>query len=115
MPSYRVTIDVVDVRPGVRPEQVLPAAEAILDKTHRVEDRLLDVAHAGSAQPQPQLHLRFAVTSTGPDSEDAEATAVVRVLVDELDEMARCGRWELRRGPGRVWTHVASGVALSER
>lgn len=115
MPSYRVTIDVVDVRPGVRPQEVLPAAESILGKTHRVEDRLLDVAHAASARPQPQLHLRFAVSATGPDLEDAEATAAVRVLVDELDATARCGHWDLRRGPGRIWTHVASGSAVSEQ
>lgn len=112
MPSYRVTVDINGVRPGVAPEQVLPAAESILAKTHRVEDRLLDVAHASSARPQPQLHLRFAVPTSGPADEDAEAQAVVRLLVVELDELAVCGRWELRRGPGRRWTPVASGTAL---
>lgn len=115
MPSYRVTIDIVGVRPDVRPENVLPAAERILAKTHLVEDRLLDIAEAASPRPQPQLHLRFLVPATERHSEDAEAEAVVRVLVEELDEVARCGRWELRRGPGRLWRLMAVGGAVSER
>ena len=111
MPSYRVTVDVLDVRPGVAPQDVLPAAEAVLAKTHVVEDRLLDVAHQSSARPQPQLHLRFAVTASERASEDAEAAAVVRLLVDELEVFARCGGWSLRRGPGSRWTLVATGTA----
>ncbi|GAA4124314.1 hypothetical protein GCM10022415_30210 [Knoellia locipacati] len=113
MPSYRVTVDVVGVRDGVPPADVLPAAEAILAKTHVVEDRLLDVADVASPRPQPQLHLRFVVPSSERVTEDAEAQAVVRLLVDELDAFARCGRWQVRRGPGRRWTFVASGSAVS--
>jgi hypothetical protein len=109
MPSYRVTVDVVGVRDGVAPPDVLPAAEAVLAKTHVVEDRLLDVADVTSARPQPQLHLRFAVPPSKRATEDAEAVAVARLLVDELDALARCGRWQVRRGPGRRWTLVASG------
>ena len=109
MPSYRVTVDIDGVRPGVPPQDVLPAAEAILAKTHVVEDRLLDVADPASARPRPQVHLRFAVASSEQEAEDAEAGAVVRLLVDELDAFARCGGWLLRRGPGRRWTPVASG------
>lgn len=115
MPSYRVTIDIVGIRPEVRPEDVLPTAESILAKTHSVEDRLLDVAQATSDRPQPQLHLRFAVATTERHTEDSEAEAVVRVLVDELDEVARCGRWQLRRGPGRTWHLVAVGGPVSGR
>lgn len=115
MPSYRVTVDVEDVRTGVPPESVLPTAEGILAKTHQVEDRLLDLADALSPQPRPQLHLRFAVASSEQAAEDAEAESVVRVLVDELDAVARCGRWQLRRGPGRRWRLVASGHGVSGR
>ncbi|CAN7407474.1 hypothetical protein [Knoellia sp. LjRoot47] len=114
MPSYRVTVDVVGVRPGVDPHDVLPAAEAILAKTHVVEDRLLDVADLASPRPQPQLHLRFVVPSSERVTEDAEAQAVVRLLVDELDAVALCGRWQVRRGPGRRWTPVASGGPTSD-
>ncbi|EAP99407.1 O-succinylhomoserine sulfhydrylase [Janibacter sp. HTCC2649] len=115
MPSYRVTVDILDVRAGVQPQDVLPAAESILARTHQVEDRLLDVAHATSSRPQPQLHLRFLVPATERGTEDAEAKAVAGVLVDDLDEFARCGRWELRRGPGRSWRLMAAGIALSEQ
>lgn len=114
MPSYRVTVDVVGVRDGVAPQDVLPAAERILAKTHQVEDRLLDVANASSAHPQPQLHLRFLVPATEPQSEDAEAQAVVELLVGELDAVARCGRWQLQRWPGRRWRLIATGGPVSE-
>lgn len=114
MPSYRVTVDVIEVRTGVRPQTVLPTAEGILAKTHQVEDRLLDVADAASDHPRPQLHLRFVVPVSEQHVEDAEAESVVRVLVRELDAVARCGHWQLRRGPGRRWRHVAAGRSVSE-
>ena len=111
MPSYRVTVDVVGVREGIAPPDVLPAAEAILVKTHVVEDRLLDVADVTSPRPQPQIHLRFVVPPSKRATEDAEAVAVARLLVDELDASARCDRWRVHRGRGRRWTLVASGPA----
>lgn len=114
MPSYRVTVEVLGVRPGVRPDDVLPTAERILARTHRVEDRRLAVARASSRDPQPELHLRFAVPASGAAVEDAEAESVVRLLVRELGAVARCGQWQLRRGPGRRWPSVAAGDAFSE-
>lgn len=114
MPSYRVTIEVLGVRPGVRPDVVLPTAVGILAKTHVVEDRLLEVARATSGHPRPELHLRFVVPGSEGTAEDAEAESVVRVLLGELEAVARCGHWHLRRGPGRRWRPVAAGHALSE-
>lgn len=114
MPSYRVTVDIIDVRPGVPPEEVLPAAERVVASTHRVEDRRLDVVST-AAGPQPRLQLRFLVPATGSDVEDSEAESVARALVGDLEEIARCGRWELRRGPGRHWRLRASGGPVSEQ
>ncbi|MFW5471713.1 hypothetical protein ACOCJ5_00220 [Knoellia sp. CPCC 206450] len=114
MPSYRVTVDVLDVRAGVAPQAVLPAAEAVLAKTHVVEDRLLDVAGVGTGHPQPRLHLRFVVDASERAAEDAEAGAVARLLVDELDELVRCGMWRLHRGPGRRSTLVATGTPTTD-
>jgi hypothetical protein len=113
MPSYRVTVDIREVLPGVAPEDVLPTAERVLAGTHRVEDRRLDVVST-SAGLQPRLQLRFLVPATGAAAEDAEAEAAARALVDDLGEVARCGRWELRRGPGRHWRLRASGGCVSE-
>lgn len=115
MPSYRVTVEVLGVRPGVRPEVVLPTAERILAKTHTVEDRLIEVARATSEHPRPELHLRFVVPVSEGKAEDAEAESVVRVLLGELDAVARCGHWQLWRGPGRRWRPIAAGHALSEQ
>ncbi len=110
MPSYRVTVDVLDLRAGVAPQEVLPAAESILAKTHVVEDLSLDVADAGSPVLRPQLNLRFIVPTAARQAEDAEAEAVVRLLVGELDAVAVCGTWRLRRGPGRRWVLGAAGA-----
>jgi len=114
MPSYRVTVDILDVRPGVRPQDVLPTAERILASTHLVEDGRLDVV-ATATGPQPRLQLRFLVAAPGNDLADAEAESVARALVGDLDEIARCGRWQLRRGPGRHWRLRASGGPVSEQ
>lgn len=114
MPSYRVTVEILDVRAGVRPEDVLPTAERIIASTHRVEDRGLDVVST-SAGPQPRLRLRFLVPATGTQVEDSEAVAAARALVGDLDEIAHCGKWELRRGPGRHWRLTASGGPFSEQ
>ena len=114
MPSYRVTVDIVDVLPGVPPERVLPTAERIIASTHRVEDRRLDVVST-TAGPQPRLQLRFLVPATAAEVEEAEAVAVTRALVGDLAQIARCGRWELRRGPGRHWRLTASGGPFSEQ
>ena len=113
MPSYRITVDIVGVLAGVAPEDVLPTAERIIARTHQVEDRALDIAHPASERPQPRVQLRFLVPATAADVEDSEAVAVVRAMLDDLGEIARCGRWQLRRGPGRQWRLVASGGPIS--
>ncbi|OYN88582.1 hypothetical protein [Parenemella sanctibonifatiensis] len=101
MPSYRIVIDINGSRPGVLPDQVLPAAEAMLGRTHRVEDRSVELVGR-----QPQINLRFLIESSHAQAEDAQAEAVVRRLVADLDEVAECGGWVLKRGPGRRWRPI---------
>lgn len=106
MPSYRVAIDVHATRPGVAPPSVLPTAEEILARTHRVEDRSVELVRM-----QPQIHLRFLVEPTSDVAEDDEAEGVVRRLVADLGAYARLGSWTLRRGPGGQWRTIREGVA----
>lgn len=106
MPSYRVAIDVHETRPGVAPPSVLPAAEDILARTHRVEDRSVELVRM-----QPQVHLRFLVEPSSDAEEDDEAEGVVRRLVAELGEKAVLGAWTLRRGPGGHWRVIREGFA----
>lgn len=106
MPSYRVAIDVHDTRPGVAPPSVLPTAEEILARTHRVEDRSVELVRM-----QPQIHLRFLVEPSSDAEEDDEAEGVVRHLVADLGRYATLGAWVLRRGPGGHWRTIREGVA----
>ena len=106
MPSYRVAIDIHAARPGVAPQAVLPAAEHLLARTHRVEDRSVELVRG-----QPQIHLRFLVPATSDTAEDDEAEEAVQALVADLAPYAECGRWVIRRGPGSHWREIRSGRA----
>lgn len=101
MPSYRVALDIHGNKPGVRPEEVLPAAEEILSRTHRVEDRSVELVGM-----QPQINLRFGVETSHDRAEDDEAEAAVRRLARELAAVADCGDWVLKRGPGGHWRPI---------
>lgn len=101
MPSYRVALDINGARPGVPPEDVLPAAERILARTHRVEDRSVELVGM-----QPQVNLRFLVETSHDEAEDDEAEAAVRRLATELTSVAECGDWVLKRGPGGHWRPI---------
>lgn len=106
MPSYRVAIDVHETHPGVSPASLLPLAEELLARTHRVEDRSVELVRM-----QPQVHLRFLVETSTDRQEDDEAEDAVRRLVADLTASAVLGRWVLRRGPGGHWRVVREGVA----
>ncbi|WP_435198645.1 hypothetical protein [Janibacter sp. GS2] len=86
------------------PERLLPLAEELLARTHRVEDRSVEIVRA-----QPRIELRFVVAATHDAREDADAEASVRALVHDLAPTARLGRWTLRRGPGGHWRTIRSG------
>ncbi len=106
MPSYRVAVDVDATRPEVAPPSLLPSAERILARTHRVEDRSVELVGR-----QPQIHLRFLVEPSHDAQEDDEAEAAVRRLVVALSDLAVLGAWVLRRGPGGRWREIRRGTA----
>ena len=109
MPSYRETVDVHGVSPGVAPESLLPRAEELLATGHRVEDRSVELVRG-----QPQIHLRFLVSGTHDAAEDDEAQDAVRGMVMALAPVARLGRWTLRRGPGGHWRVIRSGDSRAD-
>lgn len=106
MPSFRCEVDVEQLRPGVRPEHVLPAAEAVMATRYRVEDRSVELVGI-----RPQVHLRYLVPPTNTSAEDAEAKEAILALIRDLDPVAVCGRWVLKRGPGRNWRFLTKGEA----
>lgn len=71
MPSYRVTLDVLDVLPGHAPPEVMDTAVATVRATHVVEADQLDVV-AGV----PRITVRFTVDAAGREEEDHDARVV---------------------------------------
>lgn len=97
MPSFRLELEILGLRPGHAPPEVLATLLGFFDALgHHVDTHDLDIV-AGT----PRLYVRFAV----PDSNDAEEDAVAFLLADAArkatDAVAVPGRlWVLRRRKG---------------
>lgn len=97
MPSFRLELEILDVRPGHAPPEVLATLLGQLRASgHHLDGHDLDVV-AGT----PRLYVRFVV----PDSNDAEEDAVAFIAADTarkaVDAVAVPGRlWVLRRRKG---------------
>lgn len=101
MPSFRVQLEILGLRPGHRPEAVMDGAVAAIGENFHVDDRQVDVV-AGT----PRVTVRFTV----PDSSDAEEAELARMATlaarEAVDLVALPGRfWTLRRQGGR-WLPV---------
>lgn len=94
MPSYRLAMRVGLMRPGVRPQQVEPAAAAAARRNVFVESTGLALVRG-----RPRLTVRF----TGED--DQQARAVARQVVEATGRLAQVEGAEvrLRRGGEWVW------------
>lgn len=92
MPSFRVIVAVGLLRPGVRPDAVVPAAaEAVAERTV-VEGSSIDVV-AGEAR----ITVRF--TADGVE----EAIGVAEHAVRRLRSLAETGGWRLTERVGGRW------------
>ncbi|GAB2470061.1 hypothetical protein GCM10027030_00960 [Luteococcus sediminum] len=97
MPSFRVELEVLGLRPGNRPEAVMDGAVSAISENFHVDDRQIDVV----AQT-PRIRVRFTV----PDSSDAEETELAvmaaEAATEAVEQVAVTGRrWVLRRQGGR--------------
>lgn len=94
MPSYRVIMRVGLLRPGVRPEQVEPAAVGAARREAFVESSGLTLVRG-----RPRLTVRF----TGED--DEQAKRIGRRVVQATGRLAQVEGAEvrLRRGGQWVW------------
>lgn len=97
MPSFRATLQILGLRPGHAPEEVLDRAVEAVGAAYVVEARDLDLV-AGV----PVITVRFYVEDTGEDEEVARAHAAARVLAEHVAGVAKTGRLTvLRRLKGR--------------
>lgn len=92
MPSYRVRMIVGDLRPGVDPAEVLPAAADAARGLAAVEGTTLEVVRG-----EPRLTVRF----EAPD--DETAGAVRHAVVSRTDALVEVMVGRLTRRWGARW------------
>lgn len=101
MPSYRARLEIGDLLPGHRPEEVMDMAEAAVGATHEVASKDVEVVAR-----VPRIVLRFTVPASHRRGEDEEAAGVGERLAEAVGDVARTGRLDvLRRDAGR-WVPV---------
>ncbi|OOL28277.1 hypothetical protein GQ85_33405, partial [Rhodococcus rhodochrous] len=71
MPSYRARLQIGDLLPGHRPEEVMDLAEAAVQATHVLAAKDIEVVAR-----VPRIVLRFTVPGSHRAGEDAEAAEV---------------------------------------
>jgi hypothetical protein len=95
VPSYRITMTVGRLRPGVDPAEVLPKAAAEAARVATLEANDLQVVRG-----EPRLTVRF----TAEDDPAAERIAAdVRTRTTQLVDVARAS---ITRRDGGSWTRI---------
>ena len=101
MPSYRVAIQVIDVRPGHRPSAVIEAAaEAVRRVAH------LDKPDLVMEDRQPWVVVRFSIDPTGRAEEDVRAWRVAGHVEQAVDRVAIFDRVRVSRRVRGEWLIV---------
>ena len=96
MPSFRLELEIGELRPGRAPDDVMDAARASLGDHH------VDATDIAVTAGTPRILLRFTV----PDSSETEENQCARLAAvrtrDVVSEVAGTGQlWVLRRRGGR--------------
>ncbi|OFR86494.1 hypothetical protein HMPREF2863_03840 [Micrococcus sp. HMSC067E09] len=101
MPSYRCRLQIGDLLPGHRPEEVMDVAEAALSATHQVAAKDIEVVSR-----VPRIVLRITVPASHPRAEDAEARRAAVTMAEAVAEVAVTGRLDVLRRDGGRWIPV---------
>ena len=101
MPSYRVALQVSDVRPGHRPAEVIDvAADAVRRRAHLDKPDL--VMEDGLAW----VVVRFSIEPTGRAEEDRRARTLADGVTADVGRVAVVERVRISRRAGRDWLIV---------
>lgn len=92
MPSFRVIVAVGLLRPGVRPDAVVPAASDAVAERTVVEAASLDVVAR-----EARVTVRF--TADGVD----DAIPIAEHAVSRIQSLAQTGAWRLTERVGGRW------------
>lgn len=101
MPSYRARLQIGDLLPGHRPEEVMDLAEAAVQATHVLAAKDIEVVAR-----VPRIVLRFTVPASHRVAEDAEASAAADRMGEAVADVAVTGRLDVLRRDGGRWVPV---------
>ncbi|MGW9404075.1 hypothetical protein ACWGQ2_08925 [Arthrobacter sp. NPDC055585] len=97
MPSFRVQLNILGLRPGNPPEAVMDAAVEALEASHHVEANQLDIVSG-----VPRITLRFMVPANEYGVENSQARRAAMNMRHAVEQVARCEQLRvLRRQRGR--------------
>lgn len=96
MPSYRVTLTIGALAPGVSPERVLPAAKAAA-----LELAVVEAAEVQVVSGQARIVVRFTA------AENEIATQIGRHVASVTAESARVEAWRVTERVGSRWAALA--------
>ena len=97
MPSYRLELEIGDLRPGKTPNQVMEAALSSLG-THHV-----DAADITVIDGTPRILLPFTVPACSAAKEDTAAQAAARHTREAVEPIASTGGHRLLRRRRGSW------------
>jgi len=100
VPSYRASLQVLDVRPGHAPEEVMDAAVAGVALLCPVEGQQLDLVRG-----MPVIRIRF-VDAASQTAEDRAALTAGEALASAVAEVARHGAMQVTRRVKGRWYRV---------
>lgn len=96
MPSFRLELEIGDLRPGHGPEEVMALARSALSEHH------IDATDVAVTSGTPRILLRFTVPDGSTAEEDATARLAAVRARDSVELVAATGGlWILRRRGGR--------------
>jgi hypothetical protein len=99
VPSYRLELEIGDLRPGKTPNQVMETAVSSLG--HHVDATDITVV-AGT----PRIVLRFSVPASSAAEEDTAARMAVRSTREAVVQVADTGRHRLLRRRRGSWLAI---------
>lgn len=100
MPSYRLELQIGDLRSGKAPKEVMDAALASLG-THHV-----DAADIKVSDGTPLILVRFTVRASSEAEEDTAAQVAARRTCEAVERVASTGRHRLLRRRYGSWLPI---------
>lgn len=108
MPSFRASLGILDVRPGVAPEVVLETARQTMATVRVVEDAHLDVEPLLHGDGVPRVVVRFLEPTGNDTEEDARAWQAALTMADGVQQVAETVGLRVYRRAGRRWLPVGA-------